>query len=177
MKISKNLIIFSLLLLSSQSILAQTASMAASIQPIPASEIMSVPMGTFSDPIESLQLIPLANAGSWSNNAAGPTLYSKGVFYYLNLNPVGAIPSNATITSVVWNWGLSYKPSGLIVYLCHETTSSCINITNYQSSSTTTFNGRLANKKLIYAFGVSGSGALSPPAYGQMDQVIVNYQY
>lgn len=160
-----------------QSVLAQTGSVAATVQLIPASEIMSAPMGAPSDPIESLDIVPLASGGAWANSAGGPTLYNKGVYYYLQLNPVGSIPATATITSVVWSWGLSRYPTGLIVYLCHDTTSACINVTSTGSGTTSSFNGRLANKKMIYAFGVAGSGSVSPPAYGQVDQVIVNYQY
>jgi hypothetical protein len=76
----------------------------------------------------------------------------------------------------VWSWGFSYKPSGLITYLCHNTTSACINVTSLQSGSTTSFAGLYANQPMIYAFGVAGSGTMTP-AYGQVDQVIVNYQY
>lgn len=171
-------IVFSIgLLVFMQSAIAQTGSVAATVQLIPASEIMSAPMGDISDPVESLSIVPLVSGGAWSNSAGGPTIYSKNIYYYLQLNPVGSIPATATVTSVVWSWGLSYKPSGLVVYLCHDTTSACINVTSLQSGSTTSFSGRLANKKMIYAFAVAGSGTLSPPAYGQVDQVIVNYQY
>lgn len=41
-----------------QSVLAQTGSVAATVQLIPASEIMSAPMGAPSDPIESLDIVP-----------------------------------------------------------------------------------------------------------------------
>lgn len=132
--------------------------------------------GVFIDPIQSQSIVPLASGGAWANSAGGPTIYSKGIYYYLQLNPVGTIPATATITSVVWSWGLSYKPTGLISYLCHDTTSTCINITTRASGSDTSFNGRFANKKLIFAYGVSGTGTMLP-AYGQVDQVIVNYQY
>lgn len=160
-----------------QSAIAQTGSVAATVQLIPASEIMSAPMGLPTDPVDSLDIVPLASGGAWSNSAGGPTLYNKGVYYYLTLNPVGSIPATATITSVVWSWGLTSYPTGLVVYLCHDTTSACINVTSSGSGSTTSFNGLLANKKMIYAFGVAGSGTVSPTAYGQVDQVIVNYQY
>ncbi|WP_432741305.1 flagellar protein FlhE [Methylobacter sp. G7] len=171
-------IVFSIgLLVFMQSALAQTGSVAATVQLIPASEIMSAPMGTASDPVESLSIVPLANGGAWANSAGGPTIYSKNIYYYLQLNPVGSIPATATITSISWSWGLSYKPAGLIVYLCHDTTSACIDVTSLQSGSTSSFINRPANKKMIYAFGVAGSGTLYPPAYGQVDQVIVNYQY
>ncbi len=57
-----------------QSALAQTGSVTATVQLIPASEIMSAPMGTPSDPVESLGIVPLASGGAWANSAGGPTL-------------------------------------------------------------------------------------------------------
>lgn len=158
--------------------LAETGSVVAKVELIPASTITSAPMGSVNDPIENLMdYQSLLTGGAWTNSAVGPTMYQKGIFYYLNLLPVGSVPATATITSVVYSWGLSYKPAGLITYLCHNTTSACLNVTSVQSSSTTAFNGLAANKKMIFAFGVSGSGSLTPTVYGQTDQVIVNYQY
>lgn len=148
------------------------------VQSGPAFEIYSGPSYEGPDPTSSISAIPLASNGSWSNSAAGPTIYSKNWWYYLKLNPTVTVPATATIQSVYYNWSLSRKPVGLLVYLCHSstTTGPCVDVTNIQNG-TVDFSGRLANQPLIYAFRVNGSGSLSPPVYGQMDQVIVNYQY
>ena len=163
----------------SQLSFAQAQSDAATVQSGPAFEIYSGPTEEGPDPASATAPMSLTSSASWSNSAAGPTLYSKNVWYYLKLNPVGAVPSNATIQSVYYSWGLSRKPAGLIVYLCHNstTTGPCINVTNTKNGSSIDFNLRPANQPLIYAFRVDGSGTLSPPVYGQTDQVIVNYQY
>lgn len=155
----------------------RTGSVVAVAEWVPATEIQVAPMGVGNDPQAAMPLVEAQAAGAWSNSGVGPSLYSKGIWYYLNLYPVGSIPATATITSVSYSWGLSYRPSGLLVYLCHDTTAFCANVTNIASTTTTAFNGRSADRKLIYAFGVTGSGAVSPVAYGQTDQVIVNYTY
>ena len=158
--------------------LAETGSVIAQVELIPKSEITSAPMGSINDPIENLMdYQSLVTGGAWTKSAVGPTMYQKGIFYYLHLSPIGSVPATAVITSVVYNWALSYKPAGLITYLCHNTTSACLNVTSIQNSSTTAFNGLAANKKMIFAFGVSGTGNLTPTVYGRNDQVIVNYQY
>jgi len=178
MKLLRKFLISTVALVLSCTSFAETGSVAARVEVIPASIITAEPMGSITDPVEGYYATPMAVGGAWSKTAFGPTIYQKGIYYYLNLLPVGTIPASATITSVVFNWGLSYKPSGLLVYLCHESTSlPCVNVTNVQSGSTSYFNNKAANKKLIYAFGVSGTGTLSPTAFGKNDQVIVNYQY
>ena len=170
--------LFCTLLCSAQYSFAQMESDTATVQSGPTFEITSGPIEEGPDSASVMPLMPLTNNGSWANSAAGPTIYSKNWSYYLQLNPVGVIPPTATIQSVYYSWGLSYKPTGLSVLLCQNSISDpCVDVTNFQSGSTTGFNGRLANKKLIYSFRINGSGTLSPPAYGQVDQVIVNYQY
>lgn len=155
----------------------RTGSVAATVELLPATEILSAPMGTVGDPVESVDLIQALGSGAWANSAAGPSLYSKGIYYYLNIYPVGSTPSTARISNVSYTWGLTYKPAGLIVYLCHDTTSYCTNVTSSGTGTTSVFSGRYANRKMIFAFGVAGSGAVLPVAYGKMDQVIVNYTY
>jgi flagellar protein FlhE len=174
--IARNIVLGLGLLAFMQSALAQTGSAVATVQTMPAFEIMSAPMGLATDPVQSSTITPLVSGGAWANSAGGPTIYSKGIYYYLTLNPVGSIPATATITSVVWSWGLSYMPTGIVSYLCHNTTSVCINVTTRLSGSDTSFYGLPANQPMIFAYGVAGTGTMSP-AYGQVDQVIVNYQY
>lgn len=164
----------------SQLSFAQTQSDTATVQSGPAFEIYSGPIEDGPDPASAMTPIFMTSSASWSNSAAGPTLYSKNIWYYLKLNPVGTVPSNATIQSVYYSWGLSIKPAGLIVYLCHNSaeTGPCANVTNIQNGSIDVSSiTLLANQPWIYAFGVDGSGTLSPPVYGQTDQVIVNYQF
>jgi hypothetical protein len=110
--------------------------------------------------------------GSESRTGVGPTIYNKNVLYTLTL-PFAA-PHAGPLTSVVYNWGLSYKPAGLTVYLCRNTTSTCVTITSLQSGSTTAFNPQTSNVPFILAFIVSGTGTMSP-AFGQTDQVIINH--
>lgn len=156
---------------------AQTGSVAATAELVPVSNITKLSASSPNAPIETLQVLPSAVGGAWVNSAVGPTIYQKGTWFMLNLNPVGSVPASATITSVVYNWSVSYKPTGLIVYLCHNDTTACANVTSPQSASTIAFNNRTANKKMIFAFYVPGTGSLFPNVLGKTDQVIVNYQY
>lgn len=153
-----------------QPVFAQTGSVVATVEAVPAPDIAG---GLPDSPL--LAISPLASSGAWVNSGGGPTLYSKNVWYYLYLNPVGSVPANATITSVSWSWGLSRIPSGLTVGLCHQT-AGCGNVTSYPSGATSIFNNYPANKMMYFAFYVSGTGTMTP-VYGQVDQVIVNYQY
>lgn len=118
----------------------------------------------------------LASSGAWSNNGGGPTIYSKNLWYGLILYPVGTIPSNTTITSVSWSYGVSYRPSGFITLLCQNgSVQTCGDITSWGSGSTGYFNGLAANQPMAFYFGVSGTGTLYPPVYGQNDSVIINW--
>lgn len=154
-----------------QSVFAQTGSVVATVEAIPASDVVD----TLSNPAAIPNMSTLASGGAWVNSAGGPTLYSKNVWYYLALNPVGSIPAGATITSVSWSWALSKYPAGLYVYLCHQS-GTCGNVTSVRNGSTLGFQTLAANQQMIFAFQVSGTGTMTP-VYGQLDQVIVNYQY
>lgn len=165
-KTVRNVVFGIVLLVFMGPVFAQTGSVAATVQ--------IVPMET-STPVGNLAITTLASGGAWANSAGGPTLYSKNVWYYLYLNPVGSIPANATITTVSWSWGLSRIPSGLTVGLCHQT-AGCGNVTSYGTGTTSAFGGWPANQQMSFAFIVSGTGTMAP-VYGQVDQVIVNYQY
>jgi len=118
----------------------------------------------------------IAASGAWANSGTGPSLTNTGLLYTLNLPVVGSVPFGSQITVVNYSWNLSYIPSGLVVYLCWDTTSSCMDVSSSKTGSLTAFSGLDANKKFIYAFAVPGSGSvISPFAYGQTNQVIVNY--
>lgn len=110
--------------------------------------------------------------GSETRAGTGPTIISKNVAYTLTL-PFTA-PHAGPITSIHYSWGLSYKPAGLTVLLCRQTTSNCVNITASQAATTYFFNNQTSNVPFILHFSVSGSGAMSP-AYGQNDQIIINH--
>jgi hypothetical protein len=112
--------------------------------------------------------------GAWANSGVGPTLISKNIQYKLTINPVGLIPNPAPITSVNFSWGLSSYPAGLSVFLCRGTTTSCVNVTSLRSGSTTAWAGLSANSPFLFVFQVTGTGGMTA-AYGQNDQVIVNY--
>ncbi len=125
---------------------------------------------------ESIENPYIAAAGAWARSGTGPSLTNKGLVYTLNLPVLGSVPAGSAITTVNYKWNLSYLPSGLAVYLCWDTTSSCVNVSSNKTGSLSNFAGLNANKKFIFAFLVSGSGAISPVAYGQTNQVIVNYE-
>lgn len=120
-----------------------------------------------------------AGAGAYSSTALGPNIYSKGWWNIVTFNPIGPIPPGSKIGAwVKWNHSMSYRPTGFIAYLCWDSTlNECINITNMPSGSTSVFNGRTPNHSLVMAQAVIGSGTLSPPVYGNMNQIIVNFTY
>ena len=184
---------------TSSSKLSETGSTTATVKLIPA----SAPFGSEYDPVEISAGLPSAaiaaatgisttagsatspaavaaagtHGGAWVGAAGGPAIYSEGVYYFLQINPVGAIPATATITSVNWNWGLSYIPSAYYAYLCWSSTSACINVTGLETGTTTAFSGLAANQPFIFAWGVVNNGLPFLTDYGRIDQVIVNYTY
>ncbi|WP_194868710.1 flagellar protein FlhE [Pseudoalteromonas sp. PPB1] len=116
------------------------------------------------------------NGGAWASSGYGPTLRNTGLYYTLDLPVVGSVPFGSKITSVNYSWSYSYVPPGMLVYLCLNSTNNCVNVSTSKSGRLTNFNDQAANKKFIFAFGVRGNGSvLSPAAYGQRSQVIVNY--
>lgn len=125
-----------------------------------------------------------AGAGAYSSTAVGPTIYTKGYYYYANFPPVGSIPPGSIIggpgvipNAVSWSWSTSYTPPGLVTYLCYNSSLTyCLQLTS-QSGSTSVFNNKPAGNTFVFAQGVAGSGALYPVMYGNMDQVIVNFSY
>lgn len=118
-----------------------------------------------------------ALSGAWSNNGGGPALYSKNFWYGLILQPVGTLPANATITRVVWSYGVPSHPRGFQALLCHNgNVQYCGDITSWGAGSTSDFfSGRSANSPMAFYFRVVGSGTLHPVVYGQNDSVVVNW--
>ncbi|ESP93726.1 flagellar protein FlhE [Pseudoalteromonas luteoviolacea] len=116
------------------------------------------------------------SGGAWASSGTAPTIRNSGLLYTLNLPVVGSVPFGSKINVVNYSWGFSKVPPGMIVYLCWNSTSACVDVTSNKSGRLTNFAGLDANKKFIFAYGVRGNGsAISPPAYGQRSQVIVNY--
>ncbi|MEO6599516.1 MAG: flagellar protein FlhE [Polyangiaceae bacterium] len=124
-----------------------------------------------SDPAAEQSSALTDSAGSSVRNGVGPTIYSKNFAYTLTLPQSGGA---GVITSVRWTWSLSYNPPGLLVALCRNTTASCISLST-ATGVTPTWNGLPSNVPFLLTFTVNGTGTMSP-AYGQNDQVIVNYQ-
>lgn len=116
-----------------------------------------------------------AAGGAYASSVVAPTIYSKNWPYQANFPIVGTPPSTGNITTVYWTWSFSYRPVGLNVYLCQGSTSACWNVTNIQSGSTTAFQGRNPTSPFFLYYWVAGTGTMSP-AYGNSDQVIVNWQ-
>lgn len=56
----------------------RTGSVAATVELLPATEILSAPMGTVADPVEATDLIQIMSSAAWANSTTGPSLYSKG---------------------------------------------------------------------------------------------------
>jgi len=166
----KNIIVCIALLIPVQSVFAQTGTTI-----VPATEIMSTPLSVENAPVTTA-VMAFTNSGAWSNQGSGPAIYSKNILDTLIINPSGYIPPTAKITAVSWSWGISYKPVGLSVRLCYDAINNCFGITNLQNGSASNFNNLLANKKMILTFNVQGTGMMTP-AYGQIDRVIVSYQY
>lgn len=122
-----------------------------------------------------LMQVQSANAapGAYSSFAVGETIYSKNFGYQTNFPIVGSPPAS-TINNVSYSWGLSYYPAGLVVYLCHGSTSACLNITNSRSGTTSAFSLRSPQTPFFLYYFVNGTGTMTP-AYGQSNNVIVNW--
>jgi len=120
-----------------------------------------------------------AGASAYSSTTVGPTIYSKNVNYTSTFNPVGSFPPGSAIGGwIQYSYSTSYRPSGFQAYLCWDNTfADCIDITNLQSGSTTHWNGQTPNHSFILMQRVVGTGTLSPPVYGNSDQIIVNFTY
>jgi flagellar protein FlhE len=120
-----------------------------------------------------------AGAGAYSSTTVGPNVYSKNWIVTSTFNPVGSFPPGSYINgNLYWNYSTSYRPVGFEAYLCWDSTyAECINITNLQSGSTTAFQGRTPNHSFVLLHRVVGTGTLSPPVYGNSDQIIVNFAY
>lgn len=113
-----------------------------------------------------LMQVQSANAtpGAYSSFAVGKTIYSKNYGYQTDFPIVGSPPAS-TINNVSYSWGLSYYPSGLVVYLCHGSTSACLNITNSRSGTTSAFSTRNPQTPFFLYYYVNGTGTMAP-AYG-----------
>lgn len=115
----------------------------------------------------------LLAAGSSVRNGVGPNLLQKNWLYTLSLPQQGG---SGLITDVRWTWNLSYRPAGLSVDLCRQNSTSCISVTNNQTGTTTAWMGQTSNVPFLLNFFITGSGTISPTAFGKNDQVIINYQ-
>lgn len=123
--------------------------------------------------------VQLLNPGAWMGEANGPSIYNKGDLQTVSIPAIGNATSSDIVNVVNYDWDLSYSPVGLTVYLCHENTTKCIDVTSAKSGSVRDLTGErlAANKPWLFAFTVAGSGeALLPVAYGRMNKVIVNYE-
>ena len=121
--------------------------------------------------LRSANVTPSAS-GAWSSSAVGPTMYQRGWWYTGGvINPIGGV--NSTTSVVYYRWSASYRPAGLLVYLCNY--ARCVDVSNFQSAGTMAFAGDDAYSQFAFSFGVVGTGLLSPVVYGASNQVTVNY--
>lgn len=122
-----------------------------------------------------------AGASAYSSTSVGPTISSKNSNETSTFDPVGSFPPSSAIgvnNAIIWSYSTSYRPSGFQAYLCWDNTlTDCIDITNLQSGSTALWNNRTPNHSFILMQRVVGTGTLSPPVYGNSDQIIVNFTY
>jgi hypothetical protein len=105
--------------------------------------------------------------------AVGPNVSSKNFTFTLTL-PYGG-GGSGVISLMKYKWSLSYNPAGLVVLLCRNGTTNCIDVTTIQNGTASLFHGTASNVPFSYLFRVNGAGALSPTAFGQSDEVLINY--
>lgn len=132
------------------------------------------PEGDFST--ESIGQSQDAVTGSSSGSGTGPNMSQRGRNYFQTMTVSPIPPPTATITTVQYSWSTSYKPTGLKVSLCWDTTANCVALTA-NSGTTSAFSGKSASKNLFYQFGTSGKGTLSPTVVGKTNTVLVSYTY
>jgi len=119
-----------------------------------------------------------AGSGAYSSTTVGPTVYSKNYNYTSTFYPVGSFPVGSKISNVQYSYSTSYRPSGFEAWLCWDSTlTDCYNITYSQNGSTTYFNTKTPNHSFVLVHRVLGTGTLSPPVYGNSDQIIVTFTY
>ncbi|HEV2419509.1 MAG TPA: flagellar protein FlhE [Terriglobia bacterium] len=110
-----------------------------------------------------------------------PTLYQEGYWYTTPVQANVYVPPAATIYHI--SWTLAYLPnntlpSGIVVWLCDQS-SNCTQLsTLFSTGSTDYFDGELADQTFKLYFEIPGSGSINPAYYGSnVSQVILDFQY
>ena len=111
-----------------------------------------------------------ATGGAYVSQTGGATIYAPNTWYTTNFPIVGTVPSTAEVRSVSWSYSVGTIPSGgtFIAYLCHGSTSYCINVTSFQSGSTSLFSGRPATTAFFLYYGISTSSSTIAPQGGAL---------
>lgn len=119
-----------------------------------------------------------AASGSYSNSVPGATVYAPNTFYTTTIPVLGSPTPNSRAKSVYYSYGLGAIPSGgtLEAYLCHGTTSNCVNVSSSRSGSTTAFatDNRSATIPFFFYYRIVRSSSF-PAVFGVTAQVIVNW--
>jgi flagellar protein FlhE len=120
--------------------------------------------------------VALAVGGSYVSTAAGATIYAPNYWYTTNFPIVGSVLPNAELTTISWSYSVGTIPSGgtFQAYLCHGSTSACLDVTSWRSGSTSAFAGRDAATAFFLYYRINRSSSFAPVAGGS-DQVIVNW--
>ncbi|WP_354411405.1 flagellar protein FlhE [Marinobacterium sp. MBR-111] len=126
----------------------------------------------------ALSSVSYASSASYVDSSPGAAIYSPNTWYQTNFDVLGNPPSDSSVTSVSWQYASRSIPPGgtWVAWLCHGTTSACINVSTLSSGSSEAFRGRSAATKFFLIYGIGSSSSFAP-VYGGTDQVIVNYNY
>lgn len=124
-----------------------------------------------------------AASGAWSNQGVGTIMYQTNWLYWGTvINPVGSVPSTATISSLSWSVSTSSSPTYNAYKryrLCHNTKTGTCGDTASASGSTSYFNGYAANKPFQIGTYVTypTTVIMTPNINVGTEQIIVNYSY
>ncbi|OPY03603.1 MAG: Flagellar protein FlhE [Syntrophorhabdus sp. PtaB.Bin184] len=149
--------------------------------------------GTATIPLDQLKMIPMdraraqsielpaslvQRAGAWSDVEVGPTLYQRNWWYKTTFSRGSIyVPPGSLISQVAWQWGVTNRYDGLLVWLGYVSGGNFyyIDISSWGSGTSTAFNTLPADMDFEIWFGYTGTGMLNPPTYGQSDTVIVSW--
>ncbi|WP_194270552.1 flagellar protein FlhE [Glaciimonas soli] len=116
--------------------------------------------------------------GAWSGSELAPSMRSRGVTVAsAQIKPTGLMMQASEIRrvrKVEWQYGfLPAAPPYLQAYLCNAARCAAL---GSGSGSTDRFNGDNANSNFVFAFVISGKGALLPAIRGEKLRLVVSYE-
>ncbi len=127
---------------------------------------------------QSAEEVSRASGGAWSDTEFGPTIYQKGYWRYTpQLNAPATPPSGATITYLTWQWSVVNYRSDLLVQICNDPVTHCLDVSSLGIGGTNAWDGWPANTNFKIRFGIAGTGTITPYIYGQNDTINVSWEY